>query len=357
MSKYVSPNGISGVSGYEQSLVFHYRMDVDRTMFGRWFVNVFDHGVLYYVPDPDTDTSPSTAGGTDITIKAGTSFLIKQKESTDGDIIAKGDMVKDYAIDVSGYAAATYSLIAIWENAAEEYRGVEFYLYTAAEIAVLDAAGYNYIKFGEVVISGGVIDSNTTTNQTQGSMYSGLAGWSGYSGTSGYSGWSGKSGWSGYSSYSGTSGYSGPSGYSGYSSLSGWSGYSSHSGYSGISGWSGETPSVSECMIVAASDEITPITTGTAKVTFRIPYDFTLTTLKGSLTTAGSTATIVDVHLNGTSIFTGKPQLTIASAGYYADATVFSDSNFNENDKLEVNVGSAGTGAAGLKVYFIGTKT
>jgi len=361
MSKYVDPQGSSGYSS--QSLVWHYKTDIDRNVLNRWFVNVFEHGVLQYVPNPDTDTSPSTAGGSTITISVGTSYLIKQKETgADGDKIAKGDIVDDFEIDISGYGAGTYNIVGVWENEADEARGIEFYLYTDAEVATnLTAHSYNYIIFGQVVvslvISTGVVVSNTTTAQTPGSLYPGLVGWSGYSGESGTSGWSGKSGYSGYSSFSG---WSGISGFSGYSSLSGWSGYSSASGFSGwsgFSGYSGTTPDITECIIVAASDEITPITTGTAKVTFRMPYAFTLTKLKGSLKTAGSTATIVDVAVNGTSIFVAKTPLTVASAGYYADATDFSTSNFNENDKLEVNISSAGTGATGLKVYFIGTKT
>ena len=259
MSKYVSPNGVSGYSGYEQCLVWHYRTDIDRDVLNRWFVNVFNQGIVYYVPNPDTDTSPSTAGGTTITISLGTSFLIKQKETgADGDKIAKGDMVQNYEIDISGYGDDTYNIVGVWENEPDEYRGIEFYLYTDAEVNTnLIVPGYNYIIFGQVEIYSGMVVSNTTTAQTQGSMYSGLAGWSGWSGYIGATGLSGISGYSGVSGYSGTSGTSGtsgvsgepdtgPSGWSGvsgYSSLSGWSGESGFSGVVGESGWSGTAAS------------------------------------------------------------------------------------------------------------------
>jgi len=49
--------------------------------------------------------------------------------------------------------------------------------------------------------------------------------------------------------------------------------------------------------------------------------------------------------------------IQIAVGDPYADSTGFDISNFNENDKIEVNVTLAGTGATGLKVYLIGTKT
>lgn len=55
---------------------------------------------------------------------------------------------------------------------------------------------------------------------------------------------------------------------------------------------------------VACSDETTPLTTGTSKVTFRAPTTITLTGVRASLTTAqtsGSTFT-VDINVAGSSI-------------------------------------------------------
>ena len=49
-------------------------------------------------------------------------------------------------------------------------------------------------------------------------------------------------------------------------------------------------------LIVAVGDETTAITAGTAKVTFRLPHAMTLTAVRASLTTAGTTLTTVDIN-------------------------------------------------------------
>ena len=46
-----------------------------------------------------------------------------------------------------------------------------------------------------------------------------------------------------------------------------------------------------ESIIIACSDETTAITTGTAKVTFRMPYAFTLSAVRASVTTAPTGST------------------------------------------------------------------
>lgn len=42
--------------------------------------------------------------------------------------------------------------------------------------------------------------------------------------------------------------------------------------------------------MIACSDETTALTTGTGKVTFRTPYAFTVSEVRATLTTAGSTS-------------------------------------------------------------------
>ena len=56
--------------------------------------------------------------------------------------------------------------------------------------------------------------------------------------------------------------------------------------------------------IISASDETTALTTGTAKATFRMPFAFTLTAVRATLTTAGTGANLVTVDINetGTSV-------------------------------------------------------
>ena len=59
--------------------------------------------------------------------------------------------------------------------------------------------------------------------------------------------------------------------------------------------------------VIACSDETTALTTGT-KVTFRLPYDYTITEVRASLTTAGTGANLVtlDFEQNTTSILSTK---------------------------------------------------
>ena len=49
---------------------------------------------------------------------------------------------------------------------------------------------------------------------------------------------------------------------------------------------------------VAASDESTALTTGTAKVTFRMPYAMTVTAVRASLSTAQTSGSIFTVDIN-----------------------------------------------------------
>jgi hypothetical protein len=369
--KYVAPLGYAGTA-YDQSVVFHYKMDIDRDVLNRWFVNIFDQGVLSYTPSATAVAGP--------TIAAGTSFIIKERTATSPNVkIAKVDQIIDYTLPLY-VDGAGYALIAMWENAATETRGVEYYLKTPAEMAIIIGDGENYVQFGTVNIgpapSTGKVTLNTTTGQTIAAMASGLNGWSGFSGEgssgfTGYSGYSGAgesgysgydastSGWSGYSGNNpGSSGYSGYSGYSGPLSvtpgISGYSGYSGKSGYSGIG-----TP---ECILLTASDEVTPLTTGT-KITFRMPYKVTLSKVKASLTVAGSSKTEVDVKEEGGSIFTGtipipnpliltppSPTITVTTSSGLTDTSLEDDAI------ITVSIVSAGTGATGLKVYLIGVK-
>ena len=59
---------------------------------------------------------------------------------------------------------------------------------------------------------------------------------------------------------------------------------------------------------LAASDETTALTTGTAKVTFRMPYAMTVTAVRASLSTAQASGSIftVDINESGTSILSTK---------------------------------------------------
>lgn len=105
-------------------------------------------------------------------------------------------------------------------------------------------------------------------------------------------------------------------------------------------------------LTVAASDETTAITTGTSKVTFYAPRNFTLTSLVGTLTTTGSTDSVIDVNYNGSSVLASP--LTIPAGEYYT-ATTTSTSSISQYGRFTVDIDTAGTGAAGIKVVLLGT--
>jgi hypothetical protein len=114
-----------------------------------------------------------------------------------------------------------------------------------------------------------------------------------------------------------------------------------------------------EVIMIAVSDETTAITTGTAKVTFRMPFAFTLTKVKASLTTASTSGNpAFDLNEAGASVFSttltiDATELTSETA---ATAAVISDPNLADDAQMTIDIDTAGTGAKGLKLYLIGTR-
>lgn len=114
-----------------------------------------------------------------------------------------------------------------------------------------------------------------------------------------------------------------------------------------------------ESLVIALGDETTAITTGTAKVTFRMPYAFKLTAVRASLTTVSSSGTpTVDINEGGVSILSTKLTIDASEKTSTTAATpaVISDPNLADDAEITLDIDVAGTGAAGLKVYLIGTK-
>jgi len=117
-----------------------------------------------------------------------------------------------------------------------------------------------------------------------------------------------------------------------------------------------------QSFIIACSDETTAITTGTAKVTFRVPYAFTLTSVRASLTTAQTSGTIftVDINEGGTSILSTKLTIdnTEKTSTTAATAPVISDSSLADDSEITIDIDQIGDGTAkGLKVVLIGYKS
>ena len=117
-----------------------------------------------------------------------------------------------------------------------------------------------------------------------------------------------------------------------------------------------------QSIVVAASDETTALATGTAKVTFRMPYAFTLTSVRASLTTAQASGSIftVDINESGVSILSTKITIdnTEKTSTTAATAPVISDTSLADDAEITIDINQVGDGTAkGLKVTLIGTRT
>lgn len=117
-----------------------------------------------------------------------------------------------------------------------------------------------------------------------------------------------------------------------------------------------------ESIVAAASDETTALTTGTAKVTFRMPFAMTLTAVRASVTTAATGATLLTVDINegGVSILSTKITLDSGEKTSTTAATpaVISDTSLADDAEITVDIDAVGNtiAGAGLKVYLIGTR-
>jgi len=110
----------------------------------------------------------------------------------------------------------------------------------------------------------------------------------------------------------------------------------------------------------ALSDETTDLTTGTAKLTFRMPHAMTLTEVRASVGTAptGSVLT-VDINESGSTILSTKITIdaTEKTSETAATAPVISDSALADDAEITVDIDTIGStiAGAGLKVTLIGT--
>jgi hypothetical protein len=118
---------------------------------------------------------------------------------------------------------------------------------------------------------------------------------------------------------------------------------------------------VLECWEFAISDETTAITTGTAKLTVRAPYAFTVTDVRASLSTASSSGNpTFDINEAGTSIL-GVNKLSIdaneKTSTTAATGTSIADSSIADDAELTFDIDTAGTGAKGAKIKIYGYRT
>jgi hypothetical protein len=112
---------------------------------------------------------------------------------------------------------------------------------------------------------------------------------------------------------------------------------------------------------LACSDETTALTTGTAKVTFRMPYAMTLQAVRASVTTAPTGSTlVVDVNEGGTSVLSTKLSIDASekTSTTAATAAVISDSSLADDAEITIDIDQIGAtiAGAGLKVWLIGVR-
>ena len=113
---------------------------------------------------------------------------------------------------------------------------------------------------------------------------------------------------------------------------------------------------------IACSDETTDLTVGTGKVTFRMPYAFTLTAVRASVTTAPTGSTlVVDINEGGASILSTKLSIDDSEKTSVTAAApaVISDTALADDAEITIDIDQIGStvAGAGLKVYLIGNKT
>jgi hypothetical protein len=122
------------------------------------------------------------------------------------------------------------------------------------------------------------------------------------------------------------------------------------------------TTAKTETLAIACSDETTALTSGTSKAVFRMPYAFTLTAVRASLTTAQTSGSIFTVDINETSASVLSTKLTIdnteKTSTTAATAPVISDASLADDAEILIDIDQIGDGTAkGLKVYLIGYPT
>lgn len=130
----------------------------------------------------------------------------------------------------------------------------------------------------------------------------------------------------------------------------------------GAAVWTLETVTIPIDIQAACSDETTALTTGTAKVTFRVPCAITLTSVRASLTTAQTSGSIftVDINEGGTSILSTKLTIdnTEKTSVTATTPAVISDTALADDSEITIDIDQIGDGTAkGLKITLIGVRS
>ena len=174
----------------------------------------------------------------------------------------------------------------------------------------------------------------------------------------------GPAGATGATGPAGPTGATGPAGATGSQGPTGATGSQGPAGATGPAGPTGPTGATGaaagpDAIQVAVSDETTNLTTGTAKITFRMPWALTLTGVRSSLSTASSSGLVtVDIKESGVTILSTALSIdaTEKTSTTAATPAVISDTSLANDAEITVDIAAAGTGAKGLKITLIGTR-
>jgi hypothetical protein len=113
----------------------------------------------------------------------------------------------------------------------------------------------------------------------------------------------------------------------------------------------------SDVIVIPVGDESTPLTAGTNKVRFRMPFAATLLAVRANVNTAptgANPALIVDVNEGGTSVLGTKLSIdaTETSSTTAASAATIADSSLADDAEISIDIDLVGptVAGAGLKV-------
>ena len=117
-----------------------------------------------------------------------------------------------------------------------------------------------------------------------------------------------------------------------------------------------------EVILLACSDETTDLTTGTGKVSFRMPFAMTVTGVSASCQTAPVGSTIIcDINEGGSTILSTKLSIDASekTSTTAASAAVISDTALANDAEITVDIDQIGSSTAGkgLKVKIEGYRT
>ena len=116
-----------------------------------------------------------------------------------------------------------------------------------------------------------------------------------------------------------------------------------------------------DSVLLVVGDETSNLTVGTGKLTFRMPYAFTLTEVRASVTTAPTGSTIiVDINETGATILSTNITIdaTEKTSTTAAIPPVISDTALADDSEITIDIDQIGStiAGAGLKVTLIGTR-